>query len=55
MHGVKLRKAFDAHVAWWDQFWRRSWIFLSGGAEATDVTRGNILQRFVTACAGRAH
>ncbi len=50
---VKLKKAFDAHVARWDQFWNRSWIFLSGGAEATEVTRGYILQRFVTACAGR--
>jgi hypothetical protein len=29
--GVKLKKAFDAHVAWWDQFWHRSWIFLRGG------------------------
>jgi alpha-L-fucosidase 2 len=52
---VTLKKAFDAHVAWWDQFWRRSWIFLSGGAEATEVTRGYILQRFVTACAGRGN
>jgi len=50
---VMLKKAFDAHVAWWDQFWHRSWIFLSGGAEATEVTRGYVLQRFVTACAGR--
>jgi hypothetical protein len=53
--GVKLKKAFDAHVAWWDQFWHRSWIFLSGGAEATEVTRGYVLQRFVTACAGRGN
>jgi hypothetical protein len=50
---VTLKKAFEAHVAWWDQFWHRSWIFLSGGAEATEVTRGYVLQRFVTASAGR--
>jgi alpha-L-fucosidase 2 len=50
---VPLKKAFDAHVAWWDQFWHRSWVFLDGGKDATEVTRGYILQRFVTACAGR--
>jgi alpha-L-fucosidase 2 len=52
---VSLKNAFDGHVAWWDQFWHRSWIFLKGGAEATEVTRGYILQRFVTACAGRGN
>lgn len=52
---VELKKAFADHVAWWDQFWHRSWIFLSGGADATEVTRGYILQRFVTASAGRGH
>jgi len=51
--GVKLKRAFYDHVKWWDQFWRRSWIFLSAGPEAAEVTRGYILQRFVTACAGR--
>jgi len=50
---VPLKKAFAAHAAWWEQFWHRSWIFVNGGAEATEVTRGYILQRFVTACAGR--
>ena len=52
---VPLNKAFGAHVAWWDQFWHRSWIFLSGDSEAAEVTRGYILQRFVTACAGRGN
>ncbi len=54
-----------AHEAWWRSFWNRSWIFVSASekpgkavrAEAQDeartVTRGYILQRFVTACAGR--
>ena len=52
---VKLKQAFAAHVAWWDQFWHRSWIFLSGSAEATEVTSGYVLQRFVTASAGRGN
>lgn len=52
---VPLKRAFDAHIAWWDQFWHRSWIFLTGDKDATEVTRGYILQRFVTASAGRGH
>lgn len=50
---VKTAASFAAHVAWWHQFWNRSWIFLNGNAEAADVTRGYLLQRYVTACAGR--
>ena len=42
-----------AHRAWWKDFWQRSWIFASGEPTATDVTRGYLLQRFITACAGR--
>ena len=51
----------EAHRRWWQQFWDRSHIYLSGNehgdarekAVADSVTRGYILQRFVTACAGR--
>ncbi|HEY4289782.1 MAG TPA: DUF5703 domain-containing protein [Puia sp.] len=42
-----------AHVAWWKAFWDRSWIFVSGDSAARETTRGYVLQRFVTACAGR--
>ncbi len=41
------------HRAWWDGFWNRSWIFVTGDNDATNLTRGYVLQRFVTACAGR--
>jgi hypothetical protein len=41
------------HRAWWDRFWHRSWIFLAGGARARETTESYVLQRFVTACAGR--
>jgi len=43
----------QAHRAWWSQFWNRSWIRLSGSPEAEAVTRAYILQRWVSACAGR--
>jgi alpha-L-fucosidase 2 len=45
--------AFLAHSQWWSAFWNRSWIVLGGAQDADAVTRGYILQRFVTAAAGR--
>jgi len=45
--------AFVDHTAWWNAFWQRSWIHVSGTSEAETVSRGYELQRFVTACAGR--
>lgn len=42
-----------AHERWWRDFWRRSWIEVSGPPEAEVVSRGYALQRFLHACAGR--
>jgi alpha-L-fucosidase 2 len=42
-----------AHRQWWQRFWDRSYVFVRGNATADSVTRGYVLQRFVTACAGR--
>jgi alpha-L-fucosidase 2 len=50
---LDLEQTRQEHQKWWDQFWHRSWIFVQGDQAATDVTEGYILQRFVTACAGR--
>ncbi len=50
---LKLESARKEHQAWWDQFWHRSWVYVTGDNGATAVTRGYVLQRFVTACAGR--
>lgn len=41
------------HTLWWDTFWNRSWIFITGDDDATKVTRGYLLQRFMEACMGR--
>ena len=51
--GQDLKQTLDDHRKWWDQFWHRSWIFVRGDQDAEDITRGYVLQRFVTACAGR--
>lgn len=38
---------------WWREFWKRSYVFVSGDEDAERITQGYILQRFVTAAAGR--
>ena len=48
-----LEQTRAAHQQWWRQFWNRSWVFLDGDESAKQVTQGYVLQRFVTACAGR--
>ncbi len=50
---VDPEAAFAGHAAWWRAFWDRSWIRVSGTAEAETVSRGYELQRFVNACGGR--
>jgi hypothetical protein len=51
--GLDLENTRAEHQKWWQEFWNRSWIFIQGDADAEKVTRGYVLQRFVTACAGR--
>jgi hypothetical protein len=53
LDGMNWELARQEHRKWWDQFWHRSWIFVQGDQDATNVTRGYVLQRFITACAGR--
>ena len=48
-----LETARTNHFNWWDAFWNRSWIFISGDANAAIVTRGYLEQRFLEACQGR--
>jgi alpha-L-fucosidase 2 len=42
-----------AHQQWWNKFWLRSWIFINADDVAKTTTQGYILQRYITACAGR--
>ena len=41
------------HNDWWQKFWERSWIQVSGDEEAEMVSQGYQLQRYMNACAGR--
>jgi hypothetical protein len=53
INSQSLKSAYKQHSAWWDKFWNRSWIFVSGDDDAIAVTRGYVLQRFMEACMGR--
>ncbi len=50
---LNLEQTHLAHQQWWDKFWHRSWIFIKGDEATTKVNQGYVLQRYVTACAGR--
>jgi alpha-L-fucosidase 2 len=41
------------HTRWWNEFWNRSWISVTGDSDAATVTRGYALQRWINACGGR--
>ncbi len=53
IEALPLERTRREHAAWWDGFWHRSWIFIHGDPLAEEVTRGYLLQRFITACGGR--
>ena len=48
-----LRAARAAHTAWWNQFWERSWIRVSGADDAQKVSQGYALQRYMIAAQSR--
>lgn len=52
---TKLDDARAAHAKWWDDFWQRHWIFVAGEKDAQVVTRGYVLQRWITACGARGN
>jgi alpha-L-fucosidase 2 len=50
---VDLETAWSARRAWWSRFWSRSWIEVSGSADASAVTQGYAMQRYMDAAGGR--
>jgi alpha-L-fucosidase 2 len=50
---VDLAALYEAHQAWWTDFWNRSWIHVTGTLAADQVSQSYAIQRFMTACAGR--
>lgn len=43
-----------AHVAYWDRFWNRSYVFVTGNTDADNVTNGWIAARYLMGCQSRA-
>lgn len=50
---VSATQAWDNHEKWWQEFWNRSFINLSGTDDAKKVYKGYTMNRYMTACAGR--
>lgn len=48
-----LHSAFKAHQQWWTEFWDRSWVHVTGTPDAAKVSQSYVMQRYLTACAGR--
>jgi alpha-L-fucosidase 2 len=53
IEALPLEQTRLAHQQWWDKFWHRSWIFIKGDELAKNTTQGYVLQRYITASAGR--
>jgi alpha-L-fucosidase 2 len=52
---VPSEEAWLAHVKWWQAFWDRSYIAVSGTPDAEATGFAYQLQRWVQACAGRGN
>jgi len=50
---IKRSERWKQHIQWWNNFWNRSWVFLSGDDQAQMITEGYILQRYMVACQSR--
>ena len=53
IEGINLESAWDVHCMWWDDFWNRSWIHVTGNEAAKQVSQGYIIQRYMLACSSR--
>jgi hypothetical protein len=50
---VPYASALVVHQQWWRDFWRRSWIHVEGSDDATKVSQGYIMQRYMMASSSR--
>ena len=51
--GKSIIDRYYNHRLWWRNFWNRSYLIPSGSAAADSVAQAYILQRYLSACAGR--
>ena len=50
---VPIAAARAANAGWWQSFWDRSWIHVSGTPDAQQVSQGYILQHYMMAASSR--
>lgn len=50
---VNRKRARAAHDQWWQDFWNRSWIHVTGADSAEKVSQGYVMQRYMMACSSR--
>ena len=50
---LNIDNAYRQHKQWWQNFWNRSWVNVSGSAEADAVSQGYVMQRYMLACSSR--
>lgn len=48
-----LTTAWQEHLSWWQGFWNRSWIHLEGTDEASTVSQGYAMQRYMMGASSR--
>lgn len=48
-----LKNAWAAHQKWWEDFWDRSWVQVTGTEEARQVSQGYAIQRYMMASSSR--
>ena len=53
VNAVPLNIARAAHQRWWQDFWGRSWIHVSGTEDAAKVSQGFLMQRYMLAASSR--
>src|ERR1017187_9620038 len=53
VNAVPLHIARAAHQQWWQDFWNRSWVHVAGTEDATKVSQGFIMQRYMMAASSR--
>lgn len=57
IEAVDIDQAEESHLAWWNSFWDRSWIQVSGGdsTETGNISLGWHANRYLSACGGRGN
>jgi alpha-L-fucosidase 2 len=53
LNSVPIDAARVASSRWWQQFWDRSWIRVTGTTDAEKVSQGYIMQRYMMAASSR--